>query len=77
MIEGYVPRAATLFADTTARTGQWYKILVVSAAVFTLLTVDNWDGTAIGTTSFPAGSVLYGNFTAITLASGIVLAYKQ
>lgn len=63
-----------LITDTTAVTGSFKAISVVSDCVFTTLT-GNMTGTITGVT-FPAGFTLYGEFTAITLASGSVIAYK-
>ena len=80
---------STLFNDTTAKTGQWGEIYCLSAAAFTLLTPGKLaDGTtscvvvssggtlmsAIGTMA--AGTHIKGLFTAITLASGTVIAYN-
>jgi hypothetical protein len=65
------PSASLTISDTAAHTGTWTSIQIVSAAVFTLLTGTN---TGYATISYPAGLTLYGNFTAITLASGTVVA---
>jgi len=67
---------STFFNDTTARTGNWYAIQVLATAVFTLLTDSTRTGTAISTFSFPAGTIFFGNFSAITLASGTIIAYN-
>jgi len=67
---------STFFNDTTARTGTWYCIQVLAATVFTTLTDSTRGGTAISTFSFPAGTIFFGNFTAITLASGTIIAYN-
>lgn len=61
-----------VIADTTAVTGNWIEIRVLTTAVFTTLT---GNLTNVGSTSFPAGTILNGRFTAITLASGSVVAY--
>jgi hypothetical protein len=67
---------STLFTDTTARTGSWFAITVIADAVFTLLTDATRGGTALAADTFPAGVTIYGQFTAITLASGKIIAYK-
>jgi len=75
-------RASILITDTTAITGKFRAIYVLSDAVFTTLTSDitkNGPTTASVGSDFGtvlSGSVLYGKITAITLASGKVLAYK-
>ena len=68
----------TLFADTVARQGHWWKFTVIgtTAAVFDTLTDASRDGTAIGATSFPLGVTVEGRFTEIDLASGTIIASK-
>lgn len=62
-----------IIANTTPVTGgNWNEIRVLTTAVFTTLTGNLSN---VGSTSFPAGTVLNGRFTAITLASGSVVAY--
>jgi len=58
--------------NTTPVTGNWTEIRVITATVFTTLT---GNVTNVGSTSFPVGAVISGRFTAITLASGSVVAY--
>jgi hypothetical protein len=71
-------RAGSTFINTTgAKTGSWAFIIVIADCVFTTLTDANRDGDAVGSTSFAAGTMLFGTFTAITLASGSVVAYKD
>ena len=68
---------ATYFDGTTVRTGKWFTFMPLTDTVFTTLTETNWEGgTHVGDT-FPAGIPIYGNFTAITLASGSGIAYKS
>jgi hypothetical protein len=58
--------------NTTPVTGNWTEIRVITATVFTTLT---GNVTNVGSTSFPVGAVISGRFTAITLASGSIVAY--
>jgi hypothetical protein len=58
-------------------TSYYYHIHVVSDAVFTTLADTTMDGVSYSGMTFPAGSDLYGQFTIVKLASGIVLAYKS
>lgn len=63
------------YANTTVRTGQtWCAVQVITAAVFTTLT--GTLNNSIAGVSFPAGTIIYGRFTTITLASGSVVAYR-
>lgn len=68
---------STYINDTSANTGTWYCIIPNTDAVFTTLTDALRDGDSLGTDTFPAGYPIYGEFTAITLASGSVMAYKS
>jgi hypothetical protein len=58
--------------NTSPVTGNWTEIRVITATVFTTLT---GNVTNVGSTSFPVGAVISGRFTAITLASGSIVAY--
>ena len=64
----------TVYSDTSAHTGTWFRVDALADAVFTTLT-GNVSG--IGSTTLKAGQSLYGSFTAITLASGTVVAYDE
>lgn len=58
----------------------FYRIDVLSAAVFTTLTSAAdaaQTGNAVAATSFPSLFSLYGKFTTFTLASGKVVAYYK
>lgn len=59
-----------VITDTSAHTGNFTAILVVSDCVIT--TVGNITMTAL---SIPAGVVIPGTFTSITLTSGTVIGY--
>jgi hypothetical protein len=65
-------------ADTTARTGDWLAIQVLADAKFVTLTGNLADvAGAVEATApvIPAGTVLFGKFTAIDLWSGRIIAY--
>jgi len=62
--------------DTDAHAGKWVKITIAEAAVFHTLTISGFTGTVTGI-SFPAGSDICGDITAIKLTSGSCTAYKQ
>lgn len=61
-----------VITGTGVTTGSWTEIRVLTTAVFTTLTGNLSN---VGSTSFPAGTILNGRFTTITLASGSVVAY--
>jgi hypothetical protein len=64
-----------LIAGTTANTGDFAAIQCINDTVFTTLTATGSTTTGISSLTYPAGTILYGEFTAITLASGAVHAY--
>lgn len=74
--EGLGKYGATVETGTTAKTGSWFAIQMIEDSVFSTLTSANWDGDAATGVTFPAGQVIYGAFTAFTLTSGKVIAYK-
>ena len=63
-------------ADTSANTGDWFAIYAITDATFTTLTSGNLTGTLTGIT-LSKGMTLHGHFSAITLASGSVIAYDR
>jgi len=64
-------------ADAAALTGgPWGSIQATAAAVVSL-TASNWTGDTTTAVDIPAGATIFGNFTAITLTSGKIIAYKQ
>ena len=65
-------------ADTTARTGDWLAIQVLADAKFHTLTgniADIANTTDASAPVIPAGTVLFGKFTALDLHSGRIIAY--
>lgn len=63
---------------TTAVTGKFYAIQVLSDATFTLLTENNKSGDGMTGFVIPAGTTIINGLgiTAFTLSSGRVRAYK-
>jgi hypothetical protein len=65
-------------ADTTARTGDWLAVQVLADAKFHTLTgniADIANTTDASAPVIPAGTILFGKFTALDLHSGRVIAY--
>ena len=56
--------------------GPWGSIQATAAAVVDV-TASNWTGDTTTAVDVPAGATIFGNFTAITLTSGKIIAYKQ
>jgi len=66
--------------DTAANTGKFFAIQATEATVLAAQTsnITNLDDICTGqdATELAAGTVLYGNFSSITLTSGAVIAYN-
>lgn len=62
---------------TTAITGDFCRIQCLTATTFALLTDSLASGGALTGFAIPAGTELQGKFTAFTLTSGAVRAYKS
>ena len=66
-------------ADTSLHSGDYLAIQVLADAKFNVLTGNITNGIANTTSgsapTIPAGTTLFGKFTAITLHSGRVIAY--
>lgn len=68
------PRASLLETGTTAHTGlACFAITMVADTVFTTLT--GMTGDSVAGVTFSAGVTIYGNFSAVTLASGAAVIY--
>jgi hypothetical protein len=65
-----------LITDTNAATGNWCAIQIVENTVFTTLTGTITVQGGLAGETLIAGSIIYGNFTEIKLASGAVIAYN-
>lgn len=67
-------------ADTSTYTGDWLAVQVIADAKFHTLTgniTDIANATEGSAPTIPAGTVLFGRFTAIDLHSGAVIAYQS
>ena len=67
-------RGGEVISDTTATTGDWYMITSTDdTTAFTTLT-GNITGAP---TLMKSGVTIYGQFSAITLSAGVVIAYNR
>ena len=64
-----------LITNTSAHTGRFKRIDFYEATEVSAAS-SNLTGNSIANETFPAGFVLYGEFTSITLASGACIAYR-
>lgn len=67
----------TVINDTTATTGNFGAIQVVNDAVFSAITLPQYTNASdLTSITLAAGTVIYGQCTAFTLTSGVVIAHK-
>lgn len=74
---------AEFITNTTAGTNKNYcAITMLEDTTFTTLTASNWSAGSTGslytgsTITYPKGLTIFGTFTAVTLATGKIIAYK-
>lgn len=74
-------KGGIVLTDTNAETGNWRMIQCLTNTVFATLTSNfTTNGTSTATVgsdygTVPAGTILYGKFTAVDLTSGLVILY--
>ncbi len=63
---------------TAAQTGKdFYCVHFVTTSVISAITMTHITGESALHTTIPAGTVLYGHITAITLTSGVAIGYTE
>jgi len=67
-------KGSDTITSTGAHTGTWWALDILEDTIFTLLT---GNATGYAGVTYPAGTILRGHFTAITLASGSIVAYRR
>lgn len=67
-----------LICDTSNHAGTWHAIQILENAIFSTLTdaTQSVSGGTLGSFQFPAGTLISGAFTSITLSNGAILAYN-
>jgi hypothetical protein len=68
-------RGVTVETGTTAVTGSFYAVQVLTDAVFTTFTEEGAEGDAMTSITLPAGTTIFGRITAVTASSGAFRAY--
>ena len=74
--QSFGQNGAVVVTPSTPATGSFCALQVLEEANFSAISWSELEGSLTGF-SFPAGTVIYGQITALTLSSGKVLAYKQ
>ena len=74
-----VSGSSTLTSAEGAVTDDFCAIQCITAATFTTLTdeVEDSGSSDVTAPTYPAGLIIYGKFSAITVATGTVRAYKS
>jgi len=63
---------------TVAQTGKdWYAVHFVTTSVVSAITMTHHTGESALHTTIPAGTVIFGHITAITMTSGVAIGYKE
>lgn len=70
-------RGCVYETGTTAVTGVFYAITMLSDTVFSALTNRDATGDSLAGATIKAGVTILGHFTAFTLTSGAVCAYNK
>ena len=78
VVQGLVELGGIDIFTTVAQTSKdYYAIYFVQESVISAITMANSTGASNLLTTVPAGMTLFGNTTAITLTSGLAIAYKN
>lgn len=60
----------------TANSGPYVAIQILKDTTISAITAPSIEGSASLTTTLPAGTVVYGNITSVTISLGLLIAYK-
>ncbi len=69
--------AGVVFSTAAQTSKDFYCIHFVTESVVSAITIANLTGESALQTTIPAGTVLFGRVTAITMASGIAVGYTE
>tara|TARA_R100001594_G_scaffold11334_1_gene25777 strand:+ start:375 stop:656 length:282 start_codon:yes stop_codon:yes gene_type:complete len=63
---------------SAAQTGKdWYAVHFVTESVISAITMTYHTGESALHTTIPAGTVIFGHITAITMTQGVAIGYKE
>lgn len=62
---------------TAPQTEDFYCVHFVTESVISAITITGGTGESALQTTIPAGTVIFGNITAITLTSGVAIGYHN
>ena len=71
---------ATLATGTLYYTGSFFAFQAINSCIcsnFQSTNIDNYSAIASGLFTIPQGLTFFGNFTGVTLSSGVAMLYKH
>jgi hypothetical protein len=69
-------KGGEVIADTNAHTGNWFAISMITNTIIASWTPAFTVYGVLASITWPAGFIMFGNFTAIQLTSGSIVAYN-
>jgi len=69
--------AGVVFTTAAQTTKDFYAIHFVTQSVVSAITMTYHTGESALHTTIPAGTVIFGHITAITMTSGVAIGYKE
>ena len=78
LVEQLGKNGDTEIFTTVAQTSKdWYAVHFVTTSVVSAITMTHHTGESALHTTIPAGTVIFGHITAITMTSGVAIGYKE
>ena len=69
--------SGVVFTTATQTGKDWYAVHFVTQSVVSAITMTYHTGESALQTTIPAGTVIFGHITAITMTSGVAIGYKE
>ena len=69
--------SGVVFTTAAQTSKDWYAIHFVTESVVSAITMTYHTGEAALHTTIPAGTVLFGHITAVTMTSGVAIGYAE
>ena len=69
--------SGVVFTTVAQTSKDWYAVHFVTESVVSAITMTYHTGESALHTTIPAGTVLFGHITAITMTSGVAIGYAE
>tara|TARA_R110002020_G_scaffold209230_2_gene415209 strand:+ start:20588 stop:20872 length:285 start_codon:yes stop_codon:yes gene_type:complete len=69
--------SGVVFTTVAQTSKDWYAVHFVTESVVSAITMTYHTGESALHTTIPAGTVIFGHITAITMTSGVAIGYKE